>query len=315
MTQENLIKRIAQKIKYWDYTNAQVYTTKDIREADMLDALNDKYEEVYTEYSGINPEFYETESTANTRDTNGTISTVSDTTLVTTAAIFTSDMVDGIIRNTTRDSTRKIATYTSTTQVELDTAVPSNWAATDTIDVFTGIYAFGGDLADIYGYPLWVGIKYDSADENYRKCYAQSDAQTYRIRRGRDKDGTFNKDRPVYTLSKVVVDDVDTSAIRVKPIPDEAQASGVYVKYNQSITSLADDDAVPRLPLKHHKFLSDGAISELCSGHLDDPEKAALYEQKYQRGLQLLLDSVFSGDEVTRVPLEERLEDFRNRSN
>jgi len=314
MTQENLIKRIAQKTGYWDYANTQVFTGKDIREADMLDALNDKYEEVYTAYSAINPEFYETESTANTRETNGTISSVSGSTLVATSAIFTSDMTDGVIRDTTQDSTMKIKTYTSTTQIELEDDAPDDWAASDSIDVFTGIYTFGGDLTDIYGYPLWVGIKYNTTDDDFARCKLYSDSQAYRTGRGRDKDDIFVESDPIYTLSKVVVDDADTSAIRVKPIPDTAIAGGVYIKYNQSITALSDDDAVPRLPLKHHKFLSDGAIAELCFGHLDDPEKGSIYEQKYQDGLMRLEDSVFSGDEVRRVTLEQHLDDFRTRT-
>jgi len=314
MTQANLLKRIAQKLSgYWDYGSADFFTTKDVKEADMLDALNDICFDAFVEYVKVNPEYYVTEATADNYAATGTISAISSTTLTAITAIFTSDMVDGIVYNSTRDSKEKISAYTSTTVVTLDNA-PSDWEATDTIYVFTGVYTFEGDIDDIYGDPAWVGMMYNTTDDDFNKCNLYSDSQAFRTRRGRNKDTSFSEDDPIYNLIKVTVDDSPIQAVKVRPIPDTPVTKGVYIRYIQQLEVMADDDAVPNFPEMHHKFLSDGAISEICFGHLEDSEKGAIYKQKYDEGLARLLDSITSQDEVRSYPLQSRLNEFRNRT-
>ena len=318
MTTANLIKRIAQKTGYWDYANAQVFTAKDVREADMLDALNDKYEEVLSEYFKENPEYYEREATTSNYATSSTIASISSTTLTIDDANFTNNMEDAIVYNSTQDSYEKIATYTSTTVVELDDTV-SDWEAGDTVYVITGVYTFGGNATDIYGYPLYVGVKYNGSsgtpsDDNFTRCTLWGDTQAFRGERGRDRDDVFPESDPIYTLTTITVSGTPTAAVKIRPIPEEYLDDSIYIKYIERPSLLSDDDDEPRLPLTHHKFLSDGAVAEICFGHLDDHEKGAIFEQRFREGRERLLNSMISGDEVRDVTLTSRLNDFRKRN-
>lgn len=314
MTKGSLIKRIAQKLGYWDYTNAQVLTNEDVREADMLDALNDAYIEAsFPEYVKVNPEYYEQEGTWNNWAITSTVNATSTSyTLDIDDASFTSNMVDAIVYNEDLETTAKITAYTDTTTVTLDTEIGDDWDG-DTIYVLTGIYTFSGDMTDIYGNPKWAGIKYSSTDTNWQRILLMGERKMYRRSRGRDKDDTFDESAPEYRLTTVDVSDVPTSAIQVRPIPTSPVTGGVYAEYVEKPALLSDDDDVPRFPPGHHKFLSDGAIAEICYGHLDDSKKGDVYRQKFETGMAQLLDSAVSFDPVIEGDLHSRLDYFRRR--
>ena len=313
MTKATLIKYIAQSIGYWNHSGSAVITGKDITEAMMLDALNYRYlEDVFPRMAEVKPEFFEQEAQTNTYNTTSTVSSNVTTTLVTVDSIFTSGCVDAKVYNSTEEEIATIVGYTSATTVTLDASY--GWTAADNLYLITGIYTFGSDATDILGYPLYVGIKYNSDDDDYTKVSLYGANNAYKAAYGRDTFDNFTESNPVYTATTIDVSGVFTSAISVKPVPEEPVTNGVHIRYIEKPAELSSDSDVPRLPLGYQKFIADGAVSDLCDQVLNDHVKADRFEARYQRSLQKLLESALAFDTTYEsLAVEKKINYFRSR--
>lgn len=287
MDLETLRKRVFSDISYVD-SSGDPLADKDISEDDVDNWINDRYlEELFPEYARLKPEFYSQESKAANYQATGTVhATSTSTTLDATTAIFTSNMVDGIVYSSTSDESRKITAYTDTTTVTVDSAIDDDWDG-DTIYVFTGIVTLGGNATDtdrIY----WVGIKYDSDDEDYTRCISREDRDMYRRKRGREWSGRFSRTAPEYSFDTVDVSGVPTSAIVIRPFDWEAaDTTAIYIKYTEKPAALSSDTDVPRLPIAHHKILVYGAVADAYL-EMENAGMADKFEGKYKEAFRRL---------------------------
>jgi hypothetical protein len=312
MTKTELIKYIAQSIGYWDHTNSIVLTGKDITEAMMLDALNFRYlEDAFPRIAEVKPEYFEQEALTNNYNNSSTVSSNVTTTLVSVDSIFTSGCVNAKVYNSTAEETATITGYTSGTTVTLDSSY--SWTAADTIYLITGIYTFGSDATDILGYPSYVGIKYDS-DDDFTKVSLYGANKAFEDSYGKDKFNTFTETNPIYTITTVDVSGVFTSAIAIKPIPDENIANGVFIRYIEKPAALSSGSDVPRLPLGYHKFIADGAIADLLDQVVNDHTKSDRYLMRYERTLEKLIESALAFDtDYENFTIEQTVNYFRSR--
>jgi len=281
MTLVEIRKRVASYINYVD-SSGDLESNADISSTDIDNWINDRYrEDLVPRYADLRKEYYMRESTADNYAATGTVDASSTgSTLVTTTSIFTSNMVDARVYNTTDSEGAKITAYTSGTTVTLDTTIGDTWDG-DTVYVFTGIYTFGGDANDVLR-PDWVGVKYSSTDRDYRRAITGEYRDLFEYEKGRNKDDLFDQDDPRYWFDTVNISGTPTSAIIIRPIDwTEALDDAIYMRYLEIPTALSGDNDVPRLPLGTHKALVFGATADALL-KLERFDEANQFEQRYQ---------------------------------
>lgn len=313
MTTVDINKQVAINLGYWDYTGADFQTGKDVTEAIILSATNYIYRErIFPEVVKIFPEFYKTISKASNYENNSTVSTNVTTTLVSVDAIFTTGSVGCKVYNSTTEETAYIDAYTNTTTVTLDDSY--GWTAADVIYLFSGVYGFGGDATDIYLYPGFVGIKYNSTDVDYTKCVLEGSAKTNYYGVGRNIQ-TNTETNPIYNITTITSGTTPTSAVVINPIPEYPITDGFYMEYEQIPTALSADGDVPRIPLGYESMIANGATAFIADSILNDTMKAAKFEKRFQEALGSLIGSSQSFDEKTEDgQIESRISKFRDRS-
>lgn len=290
MTFTNLKKRVFSYINYVDSSGDPI-TGSDVTATDVGNWINDRYlDEIFPEYSRIKPEYFMQDGTWDNYTATGTVDAAStSTTLVTTSAIFTTDMIDAWVYNTTDGASAKIKSVTNTTTVTLDTTIGDDWDG-DTIYVFTGKFTFGGDMTDCYRVE-WVGVKYASTDTDFRRVRATNDRDVFERWRGRTQNDTFTQMDPVYMFKTIDVAGAMTSAIEIRPIDwEEAISDAIYVRYIERPAELSADGDTPRLPIAHHKLLVWGAVADAYT-KIGNFDKAQFFEQKYNNEFRRLVRS------------------------
>lgn len=287
MTFTNLQKRVFSYLNRVDSTGAA--TTTEILSSDVQNWLNDRYiEDLVPEYYRVNPKYYEQEAWMDSWCATGTVSATStSSTLVASTAIFTENMVDGIVNNTTDSESRNITAYTDTSTVTVDSAIDDDWDS-DTIYVHNGLYGFDTDATDLLGIH-YVGVKYASTDDDYTRAIAVDERDIFKYRKGRSKFTTFSQVAPVYVLETIDVSSVPKTGIRIFPFDWSTYlADAIYLRYGELPAAMSSDSDVPRLPLGFHKLLVYGATADGLR-KLEKFNEADRFEQLYQNSLRKLL--------------------------
>lgn len=261
MNLQTITKRVAVNLSYEDASGDPI--DADISETDIINWVNDRYlEDLVPEYSDLRPEFYSNSGYARNYAVSGVVdAATTGYTLVTTSPIFTNNMVNAYVFNNDLTTSARILSYTDSSTVVLDTEIGSDWTG-DSIYVMTGIYTFGGDATDT-SVPTWIGIKYTASAADWTHATKVEDEDFNHWFRGRDRDGLANQVSPEYMFDTVMVDNVPTSAIVVKPynwteiIPD-----AIYMRYTAMPAAMSADADVPRLPKGFHTLLVKGATAD-----------------------------------------------------
>lgn len=307
-----LRKRVANYINYVD-SSRDLLTNKDINSDDIDQWLNDRYlEDVFPEYADKRPNYFSREATASNSAGTGTVdATSTGTTLVATTSIFTSDMVDARVYNSTDGEFATITDYTSGTQVTLDTTIGDTWDG-DTIYIFTGTFTFGGDATDIHR-PMWVGVKYSSTDTDYTRAEISDDEDLFDYQRGPDSKNFVRQSIPTYTFDTVTIASVPTSAIKIFPYDwSEVITDAIFLRYIEKPAEMSADNDVPRLPLGHHKFLVYGATADafLKLGMFDEANQ---FETRYLNGKAKLMKQHVAEREKRTLNFGKRTYKFKSR--
>lgn len=261
MTLSDMRIEVARNINYLTDSNT-IPADADINAADIDAFLNRRYrQEIYPALSEKRPEFFFRDATYRSWNVTGTVSASSTgTTLVASSSIFSNDMVDAYVYNSTDDESAYITAFTDATTVTLDSTIDDDWDG-DTIYVFTGTYSLLGDAND-QSSVRYVGIKYDSGDNDFTRVSISEDREMYKYFRGRDQNQRFSENSPVYRFLTVTQSELPTSAIQIRPIPTEVMDSAVFVTYLEQPSEMVNNSDVPRLPLGHEMTLVYGATAD-----------------------------------------------------
>lgn len=167
MTFTQITQRVGKNIKYYDDTNGWV-TGRDVTETDIGEFVNEIYqEELFPLFSSRYPHLFRQTGLLDSHLFSTTVlASSTSTTLNITAsasASFSNQMVGLTIYNSTDAETRTIDSYTSTSSVEVDTAIDDDWDG-DTIYVCGAQFALGGDATDFVELER-VRVKYDDDDD------------------------------------------------------------------------------------------------------------------------------------------------------
>jgi len=313
MTTTEIQKQVAINLGYWDFTSSAIQTGKDVNSAVILDSINYTYiERIFPEFAKIFPEFFQTSSLANNYESTSSISSITGSTLVSVDEIFTNNVVDSWIYNSTKEESARVNGYTNVTTITLDNTY--DWDNGDTIYLLTGVFSFAGDATDILLFPRYVGIKYQLTDTDFYRCTLENSNKSNLFGKGRDISELTTTNSPIYNLSTVSINSIPTSAIVIKPIPEIAVTDGVYVEYIQKPADLSAGTDSPRLPLGFHSLLVDGATSYIADSILNDTAKSNKFERRFLDRFAGLLNVNQSFDEITEDgQLENRIYNFRNR--
>lgn len=261
MTLQELRERVARNINYLDSDGNVV--SADISATDINAYINDRYlEEVFPLLAQRMPEFFTQTAIAPTYESTGLASSSSTgTTLVSTTGIFHSGMIGAKVLNSTDSVVARITAYTSPTTVALDLTIDDDWDD-DTLYVFSGDYALLGDSYDQNSI-TYLGIKYSSSDTDYTRVETLAFEDAYENAYGADiEDAMFSELQPKYIFDTVKTSSLPTSAVRVRPIPEEVVSDGVFLRYIEKPKKLVNDTDVPRLPRGFHLLLSHGATAD-----------------------------------------------------
>jgi len=314
----NLKKRVASNIGYVD-SSGVILTGKDVTETDIGNWMNDRYlDDVVAALMTQYPEDYtEKDATMNFYKASSTISTITNTALVSAGAIFNSAMAGKAdtgdrLYNSDIGTYSRIVTYTSTTAVTLADDMDATWTATDPIYVLGHEFPLGGNATDIRDI-LRVQVMYNSEDDYYTECKFMGQLDVM-------KSGTevytsnYSEGSPIYYITTRMVSSVPTMTLGILPEPEEAVASGIKLDYTFVPSAMSSDSDVPRLPLSSHSILVEGATSDALK-KLRRTEEASYYEQRYQALKEQLLAEYpltrASGPRYVRAEGSKILDRFR----
>lgn len=169
---------------------------------------------------------------------SSTVSHVSGTTLTAVDAIFQNSMERSkfYIENTDEDEKIKIATYSSSTAIIMDSTV-TGWTATDPIYVLGNVFSFGGDTTDIKEI-VSAQIKY-TADGRWYEC----DIRDYDdiVRTGLEPS-RIPENSPIAYPTTVSVSGVPTQAIGFLPYPSSfaGQWRCTYIQKPPALTDATE---------------------------------------------------------------------------
>lgn len=288
MKLKEIRQTVAENLNYLDENG-------EINEADISPSTIDRYInnrylfDIFPAFSKRTPNFFTQNAHTPTYQEIGTADSASTgTTLISTNAIFTNDMVGAKVRNITDDVVATIIAFTDSITVTLDTTINDTWDG-DTIRVFTGLYTLRGDISDVSSV-LWVGIQYDIDDAllpttDHRRAHIIEDEDTFSVRRGRRRQEGYSKAHPRYIFQSVTSASVPTSAIKILPIPDEVIETGVFIRYTQQPEKLVEDTDEPRLPEGHDLILAHGATAD-CLLKIERTEDSRVYDNSTNKPWQ-----------------------------
>lgn len=217
------------------------------------------------------------------------------TTLVTTSDVFTNDMEGFYVENATDSEKIKIASYTSSTTVTLESSIGDTWDG-DTIYVLGNVYTFGGDASDLKEVRN-VGVKYDSSNDYFRKCERReyNDAFYY----GNEE---FSEYSPIFYLTTVKTDSTTISnAIGIFPRPGN-YTDLLQIRYIEKPPELTGSDS-PRLAVAGvGEVLVNGvtAWAKHVKGESDWGEWFSMYQDGQQRILNTYKPKARSGPSKIR---------------
>lgn len=245
MTLDQIAQQIGKNIKYYDTTNGWK-TGRDITEADIKEQVNYLYrDDLFPMFVTQYPWYFRSVSRANSWIANGTIDSVSSTTLTANEGIFYNGMVYPhtplTIYNETQDDSTTITGYTGSKVITLDADKSATWVNGDDIYVLGKEFVLGGDAADLYTVEA-VGVRYRTTDQFYRQAKFREKLDLY-------QEGweVGSENDPEYYLTTLKVNDVPKTAIGVFNPFENKVSDALEIHYTEKPATLGDDSS-PRLP-------------------------------------------------------------------
>ena len=269
-------KRIAQNLNQLSSDGSTVIDGR-VTGDDINNKINDVYrEELFPLLSDKYPKDFEQETYPQaTYTATSTIASVDDTTLTVDDAIFNNSMEGFEIENPDEDSKIEIATYTSTTEVEMDSSV-DDWNVGDTIYVLGNIFTFGGDTADLKEV-IKVGLKYNSGDTYFKTCQRSNRERLFAY-----GSETYNEINPYFFLTSQDVNSRSRSAIGFEPKPSSYEGQ-FFVRYVERPSALGETDE----PILNTPGISQIIIEGVTAwgfAVLEKWKSEAIHLAKYERG-------------------------------
>jgi hypothetical protein len=276
MTFENIKKRIADNLGVLASDDSTIVSGI-FTETSIGNKVNDIYLEVLFPYLSdkFPQEFEQTTYPVSTYTATGTVSASStSTTLIATTSIFANSMEGFQVYNATDDEYVKIVTYSSATQVTVDTTIGDTWDG-DTIYVLGNEFTLGGGATDAKELSS-IGIKYNSSDSYFTQC-TRANKRTVMYESDR-----YSTASPIFYETTVDVGGVPTSAIGIIPYPTHYDGK-LQLLYTERPSSLSSSSDEPRL---RNAGISDVIINGVTAWgfrRLDKFNEAERYEERDPR--------------------------------
>lgn len=267
--------RVAENLRILSQDN-QTVLSGSVTATSIDNRINDIYlEEIFPLLSEKFPkDFYQKTYPQSTYTATGTVSSSSTgTTLVTTTSVFNNTMEGMYVHNATDDELIKIETYTSATQVTLESTIGDTWDG-DTIYVLGNEFTLAGDVLDIKEI-ISVGIKYAGTETNYRRCEFRSKEELYPV-----GDESYSSSNPYAYRTTILDNGVMKPAIGFIPSPS-TYLGKFEVEYIARPSRLSEYDE----PLLNTAGLSEVLINgatEWGFRVLKDWESAASYRALFE---------------------------------
>lgn len=265
-------------------STGEFLTGKDITEAQLGDSVNDGYlEEAFPALVNQYPMYFEQKAYMANYTVTGTASAgLTGTTLQTTTAIFTANMRDCYIYNSTDSTSTQIMSYTDTTHVVVADDV-SSWSG-DAIKILDKDFSFGGAASLFYGLKF-ISVRYNTALNLWTTCSMRTNNDVFQS--GYE---TFGQTYPACILETLKITSIPTDGFRIYPyfaVPDTNAIELTYVKHP---TALSGDGDEPRLPRGNHHFLFWHAVIE-GAAQRGDLTLSAYANKQFEDGKRELLQS------------------------
>ena len=240
MTLANMALRVAENIGILASDNATVIDGR-VTGAGIRNKLNDIYiEDLFPLFSDkFADDFMRTTYPLPSWTATGTANVSSTgTTLITTTNVFVNSMEGFIVQCPTAltggPTTAKILTYTSATQVILDTTIADYWDG-QIIYVLGNEFTLTGDIADIKEIKR-VQMKYYSTDRYYKPLERVDYTQS--VEYGNE---LVTRSHPQWYITTINVNSVPTRAFGILPFPVDYQGK-IQVMYIERPPRLSPGD-------------------------------------------------------------------------
>ena len=201
---------------------------------------------------------------------SGTVSVTNDSATVTgTGTTFTSAMVGRKFR--CGSATYIILTFTSTTEIVLETAYAGTTDTAATYKIYQDEYSLASDCEDVLSCyqednpKKLVKKPIDWIDEHYPK---------------RDSFGY------PYWYSDIGVDSSGYNKVALYPVPN--QSKNIYYRYRKRATVLSATTDVPIIPARYRYVLAKGSIYTALK-YLDMPDIGGDIEREYRAGIGAMI--------------------------
>ena len=217
--------------------------------------------------------------------TTGTVDATNGSATITgTSTVFTSGMVGRKIRVGTDSEFYTIATFTSTTSIDLDQTYVGSTVTGKTYAIYQDEYSLATDvekIIDLYNPTLAYKLKNISRQEfdaliPNPQSYGNPE---YWIEAGRDSS--------------------ENRKVQVYLIPDSTYV--IYYWYRKELSDLSADTDTSSIPAKYHKLLYLGGIAQ-CYEYDNDPQ-ANNYWAQYENMLEAMKGDYGVGSEDSVLTL------------
>jgi hypothetical protein len=242
MTYLNLKKRIAENLGMLSSDDSTIISGT-VSSTGIANKINDVYREIlFPLLSDKYPaDFEQVTYPLSTYTATGTVSATSTgTTLVATTSIFTNSMEGFQVYNSTDDEYATISTYSSETQVTIDTTIGDTWDG-DTIYILGNEYSFGGDATDLKEI-ITVAIKYKSTDTEW------TIADRIEKKDGYYYPDSFGEADPQFYLTTIDINGVPTQGVGLLPYPTDYDGK-LQIMYVEKPPILSADNDEPSLSI------------------------------------------------------------------
>jgi len=216
------------------------------------------------------------------------------------------DFVSGFI--TTTEADRWINQYFEEVYKWYAVANRDRFAVTSTGDTVEdqATYTFGGDATDLLAV-AWVGIMYDSTDEDYTKVIRRDKTDVYLT-----GSETWSQSNPIYFEKQIYNTSSEHYELGIEfpedCIPDEAVTEGLKVMYIERPSHMSDDTDIPeKLPSEIHKHIITGAAIP-CFEKMGEYEKAEVMRERFSQITMsfMVQEQSLNSDTTKRIRMSRR---------
>jgi len=305
MTLDEIALEVGRNLKLLNSAHSDWVTNRAVTEDDVKKWINQIYrDDIFTLLAMKYPSYFEQTATTVGYISASTIASVSGTTLTVDDGIFSTGVEGLYAENNTQSEKLLINTYTSSTEVEMESSV-DDWDVGDTIYVLGQEFAIGNQAGDAFDIRR-IEVKYKSSDDYILVAEKRNKHDLFKT--GYE---TYDQTNPFWYPTQVNLNSMQNQGFGIRPQIDDSTAV-IRLTYIEKPATLSDSNT-PFIPCS--TVLITGATARGMMV-MQDSEGVAIWKSQYNEEKAELLHTfnpVRTGEKL-RIRESSRTYDMRRRT-